>query len=44
MEHISEARLTLVCPKLADKIRTLADMLAQEGIANPGSSGTSLMD
>jgi peptidoglycan L-alanyl-D-glutamate endopeptidase CwlK len=32
MEHISEARLSLICPKLADKIRTLADMLAQEGI------------
>jgi peptidoglycan L-alanyl-D-glutamate endopeptidase CwlK len=32
MEHISEARLTLICPKLADKIRTLAEMLAQEGI------------
>jgi peptidoglycan L-alanyl-D-glutamate endopeptidase CwlK len=31
MEHISEARLTLICPKLADKIRTLAEMLAQEG-------------
>ena len=32
MDHTSEARLSLVCPRLADKVRQLAEMLAQEGI------------
>ena len=32
MDTISESRLDLVHPKLADKIRTLADMLLQENI------------
>lgn len=32
MDHTSEARLSLVCPALADKIRQLAEMLLQEGI------------
>jgi peptidoglycan L-alanyl-D-glutamate endopeptidase CwlK len=32
MESISEARLTLICPQLAAKIRTLSDILEGEGI------------
>src|SRR5512146_24015 len=33
MDAISEARLKLVCPLLATKIREMADLLAGEGIA-----------
>src|SRR5512133_1170305 len=32
MESISEARIALICPKLADTIRRMADILEQEGI------------
>ena len=32
MDAVSEARLSLINPKLADKIRTLAGMLAQESV------------
>lgn len=32
MDAISEARLETVAPQLADKVRQMADMLAQEGI------------
>jgi len=32
MDSISEARLSLIWPVLADKVRTMAEMLEQEGI------------
>lgn len=32
MDSVSEGRLSSVCPQLAERVRRMADMLAQEGI------------